>query len=70
MEAQQEESIYRLYKDSPGKFKGTIVDILKRGNKNEILILKNKIIYSLWILFYNRYNDLKSNGFRDFYFNK
>ena len=58
IEANQEGGIEQYYKKHPDKFSGTIFDILKRGNENEIIILKNNIIYSIWIFFYNRYNEL------------
>ena len=55
----------KLYKKEPSLFKGTIFEILKSNKKEKINILKNNIIYSLWIILVNRYEDLKSNGFRD-----
>ena len=60
----------KIYKNQKDLFKGTIFDILKENKKEKINILKNNIIFSLLIIFKNRYEELKKNGFIDFILSK
>ena len=56
----------KLYNEKPDLFKGTIFGLFKENKINKLKILKNNILFSFLILFYNRYEELKENGFRDF----
>ena len=62
-EEYKESGMFEWFKDKK-LIKDTIYEMLL--DKNKKIILKNNILIALFLILKNRYNELKTNGFRDF----